>query len=781
MSEMIRYARGRDKFDTQPEIRTAESFRAFVRDILEDRGTRKGEQWFAAPFNSDGRRCRENAQARRFLPVDLDHIAADRLADVRLWFTRFRGFGYPTASSTAEAPRERVVIELDREASRDECVQVGAALARDLVDEFGDAIKVDQSVFRNEQPVFTPLHGAAHNFYVGDPLAVEPWLARAPKPEEDAPRGARQNCDTDELSRIRSALRYCGSADDYDTWLAVGMELHAGSAGSEQGFGLWCEWAEQSAKFDMRRSRAKWATFHDDGGRNLGSLFLRAKANGWSEPRRRAERHAKGPEGMDANPGRESAAESREEARDAAFRELSKRIGDASDIEPGDLLPRLWTLDEMLAEFVFLGDGAQVALRGDPRTAVAFGHFELRTAASVRKIPSGNPRLVARYWLEHPRRVTVHTLTFAPGAPEICRSPDDHIALNLWRPGPPIEAPENWPEHAGEFLRHLCYLAPLDEERGLFLDWLAHLEQRPGELPHFHYFFIANTHGIGRNLLSAWLARVWRGYVALGVDLPALTAGGFNGCLSRKLLAQVDELNEVATADRGSIYRAAEALKSLLTRERTLINPKYGRQHVEFNAMRWLMFSNHDSALYLDERDRRFCVVRNPDTPKSADYYAEMYRRCDDPGFIASVRKLLAERDISTFNPGKLPAVNQAKADVIAAGRSDIDQAMLELAAWWPGEVVTATDIRRFVFPGVDDDEREARRESGALRHAAGRAGMRPLDRRIRIGGKLERVWTLRNPDTWAIAKPGKVASAIVEARCSARQKESSEAANERA
>jgi hypothetical protein len=158
-----------------------------------------------------------------------------------------------------------------------------------------------------------------------------------------------------------------------------------------------------------------------------------------------------------------------------------------------------------------------------------------------------------------------------------------------------------------------------------------------------------------------------------------------------------------------------------------------------------------------------------------------MYRRCADPGFVASVRKLLAERDISTFNPGRLPAVNQAKADVIAAGRSDIDQAMLELAEWWPGEVVTATDIRRFVFPGVDDDEREARRESAALRHAAARAGMKTVDRRIRIGGKLERVWTLRNHEAWKSSTPSKVASAIKEARLCARTKENSEAANEAA
>jgi hypothetical protein len=99
------------------------------------------------------------------------------------------------------------------------------------------------------------------------------------------------------------------------------------------------------------------------------------------------------------------------------------------------------------------------------------------------------------------------------------------------------------------------------------------------------------------------------------VDLPGLTRGGLNGDMSCKLLAQVDELNEVAAGDRGGIYRAAESLKALVTRETSKINPKYGRQQIELNCVRWLLFWNHDSALYLDEHDRRFVVIRNPETP----------------------------------------------------------------------------------------------------------------------------------------------------------------------
>lgn|GEM_PF-5312393 len=180
----IRFSRGRTKVDNHPEIREVPDFRRFEEMVLSDRGKKKGEAWFAAPFNSDGRRCRENVQARRFLPVDLDKIDPERLPDVRMWFAKFRGFGYSTASSTPEAPRERAVLELTREATREENLRLGAALIRDLNEEFGESVVADDSVFRNEQPVFTPLRSAAAFRFDGEPLDVDVWLATAPEAAE---------------------------------------------------------------------------------------------------------------------------------------------------------------------------------------------------------------------------------------------------------------------------------------------------------------------------------------------------------------------------------------------------------------------------------------------------------------------------------------------------------------------------------------------------------------------------------------------------------------------
>ena len=43
-------------------------------------------------------------------------------------------------------------------------------------------------------------------------------------------------------------------------------------------------------------------------------------------------------------------------------------------------------------------------------------------------------------------------------------------------------------------------------------------------------------------------------------------------------------------------WEHSEKLKGLITEEHRVINPKFGRQSVEYNACRWVLLSNHLSA-----------------------------------------------------------------------------------------------------------------------------------------------------------------------------------------
>lgn len=91
-----------------------------------------------------------------------------------------------------------------------------------------------------------------------------------------------QTIPPDEVARIRAALAYI-SSDDRDEWVAVGMALHSTGAG-QQAYGLWCEWAQQSPKFDSADSARVWESLQPTG-TGIGAIFSRAKANGWTPHR----------------------------------------------------------------------------------------------------------------------------------------------------------------------------------------------------------------------------------------------------------------------------------------------------------------------------------------------------------------------------------------------------------------------------------------------------------------------------------------------------------------
>ena len=328
---------------------------------------------------------------------------------------------------------------------------------------------------------------------------------------------------------------------------------------------------------------------------------------------------------------------------------------------------------------------------------------------------------------------------------KICRAPEtDGTAFNLWRGLRPLAAPDDWRDRAQAFLDHVAYLIPVEAERERFLDWLAHIVQRPEVLPHTSYLMTTRQTGIGRNWLSSVLVRVLRGHVAAGVCLPDLLNGGFTGRLSQKLLAVVDEAKEGSDDRR---WQRADQLKRLITEEHRHINHKYGLQVVEKNCCRWLMFSNHLDALPFDNTDRRIVVIQNPTVRKDPEYYAKIYALLDDPAFIGSVRRLLELRDIRQFLPGEHAPMNEAKEHMLDAMRTDADELIAEFIEDWEHDLASFTTI---------SDRCPSAANFAHVRHAITRAGMVMTGRRMKFRGYMgleqHRVVIVKGGD-WTVEK----------------------------
>lgn len=437
--------------------------------------------------------------------------------------------------------------------------------------------------------------------------------------------------------------------------------------------------------------------------------------------------------------------------RQAEQKAVIKAIGDGGSAS--SLSPSLG-LDEMLDRFVNVIEGKRVFDVQNPKCIMNQDEFvnAYKSSKTSYNVPGeykndGTAKVkqmdTAKLWAEDTRRRRVQSITFRPSHPLETEDPDGKHAINTWRSI----------ERSGEvgdcsiFTRHIDYLFGNDSSR--FLDWLAHIEQKPGVLPHTGWVHISPMHGTGRNWLSWTLALVWKGYVATSFDLAGTLKNGYNGSLSCKLLAVVDEINEGGSSAR---WENAEVLKSIVTPAFRSINPKYGYQRVEFNCCRWLIFSNHTSALPLAEGDRRFNVVQNNCPPLPEQYYKELYGSLESPGFVESVANMLKARDISGFNPGAHALLNEAKRDLIGSSRTETDEILQDLIANHPSDVIANSTLATILNGGFGTKNSLVPHQ----KHAAQRAGI------ISYGGvwiapSTVRVSILRNHQLWKSSTPDQV------------------------
>jgi Family of unknown function (DUF5906) len=426
----------------------------------------------------------------------------------------------------------------------------------------------------------------------------------------------------------------------------------------------------------------------------------------------------------------------------------NRLIGEGTDTAP--VADRI-TLPEALQRFIYVGDGKGVFDTERPTHYLDLPSFRQFYAASVEM--RGRVRIgVARLWSDHEDRMSVISRSFKAGAGVFITDPDGRSAVNTWR-NFDRSGFEMRQDHVDLFIDHINFIFRDEAER--FLDWLAHIEQRPGELPHTAWLSIAPCTGLGRNWISSVLARLWAGRVAANFDILGMFEKGFNGRLSGKILACVDEIK----AGGSDAWPHSEKLKAIVTEETREINPKYGRQFVEHNAVRWLIFSNHLAAIPLEASDRRWEVVVNESKPLSPEYYVTLYGALHHQSFIESIAVYLQSRDIASFNPGAHAKATSGKEHVINTSKSDIDMACESVVNDWASDVIFGSDLMEQVF-GYRGDRR-----GNLLKSAMPRLGARPFGRQVKAEGRPERVWLLRNVEKWMASDPKDVSAEGVRGR----------------
>ena len=190
--QLICYSRGTSKFDNKPKQLTCQTFNEFEQAVLSDRSQKKGMAYVCAPLASgihyqgpekfiseDHWRLKDHVLARAFLSFDCDWFASpgDFKGLIEL-VSKYRGFGYTTASHTEKAPRARLIFLASRPMTRHECILVSEAMQSEMLSILGlNNIKFDKSVYRGEQPVYTPVYTSQTYHFDGSTIDVDGLLA----------------------------------------------------------------------------------------------------------------------------------------------------------------------------------------------------------------------------------------------------------------------------------------------------------------------------------------------------------------------------------------------------------------------------------------------------------------------------------------------------------------------------------------------------------------------------------------------------------------------------
>ena len=335
---------------------------------------------------------------------------------------------------------------------------------------------------------------------------------------------------------------------------------------------------------------------------------------------------------------------------------------DGAPIDPNAGIPET-PYDRMLEQFVWVKSLGQYNDTEDG----SFLDSKTFNAVNVEVKPfgsSGQQSAEAEFQnAKGARKVT--TATSRPGKPVILTETNDRgikvDAVNLWRPSLVKADLFATTADVAPWLDLVNLLFGVDApEREHFLRWWAHVLQRPGEKIG-HALVIIGGQGVGKDTVLRPLFEAVGLHNVASIDTAALM-GQFNPFLK----AQIIYAQELITYGRRDLYNT---LKPYISAQATrlAVNEKNLRQYYVPNNQNWVVTSNYDNAISLEDDDRRFWVHKALiDEAPSDDYFAKLYAWLDAGG-TEKVFGWLRRFDLAGFNPMAKPPLTAAKRIMLEA------------------------------------------------------------------------------------------------------------------
>lgn len=268
---------------------------------------------------------------------------------------------------------------------------------------------------------------------------------------------------------------------------------------------------------------------------------------------------------------------------------------------------------------------------------------------------------VSRIWQEHKDVRQFTNIVFDPSF----TAPKSH--LNLFKPwkARPI---------AGDvslFLELIDALSNYQPEGSEYLlNYLAHMVQKPAELPLVAIVIRSEEKGVGKGTLAKALHRITDNFKHFTKREELI--GQFTGHLADAFVVVADELTWAGNKQDNDV------MKGIITEETVTINGKFKDIIEVKNYKRLFIFSNNNFCAPVEIGDRRFYVCDASSKLKHTEGWFKQFNQWMNKSGIDHIFHYLLKRDISQFNPEKFPTT-KARIDLMKRNLTPVQKFIYEI------------------------------------------------------------------------------------------------------
>lgn len=562
-------------------------------------------------------------------------------------------------------------------------------------------------------------------------------------------------------------------AEDYDTWLQVGMALWHQYDGDDEGLILWHEWSAQASNYDSDVLDSKWSTFEIEGkGRAPVTARLIVKLANEEERRIAGEQVEDTKEEIakakDVEQLQKIARSIKHIAfeplvRDSVVSALRKRhkdiTGDTMPVGRARELTRYENPDnkrkpKWLEGYVYI-ERDELFYHTETRVELSHKAFDARHG---RYMMTQKDRLEGRSTPEHTASQaalnlwqikTVYRRMYMPHEEQFFTYNGQDFVNFYSEVGVPDMPDKLSAEEKMAIKRvqaHLVHLFAYDKDRKLLLDWLAYIVQtrrRVNWMP-----LIQGQEGDGKT----FFARVMK--AVLGWENVAIVAGEaleehYNHFMEGALLVFFEEVR-LHSANR---YAALNRMKPWITNESITIRKMHAGSYEIVNTAAMLAASNHKDAIPAGDNDTRYFPLFSRWQTKAAikkfteihpQYYVDLYATLEHAG---ALRKWLMEHEIGEdFNPDARAPESTYRAEMISLSQSDEEEAFDEALAEGGKKHFTPELLDSALVADVLEAKGCSAPYGKALKRFLSERGFTHLPKKVRIGKDVINFWT-RTPE----------------------------------